>query len=45
MTPCMALKKMTGNAVAYLRALSIERLGVGVDPLTTSEMHWRKRKM
>ena len=33
MMVCMAEKTMTGNAVAYLRALRSERRGVGVEPV------------
>jgi hypothetical protein len=41
----MALKKMTGNAVAYLIAFAIDLRGVGVDPVTISEMHCLNRKI
>lgn len=44
-TLCIALKMMTGNAVAYLTAFAIDFFGVGVEPEKTSDRHWRKRKM
>lgn len=44
-TVCIALKMMTGKALAYLAAFMSDLRGVGVDPVSTSDMHCRKRKM
>lgn len=42
-TVCMAERMMTGNADAYLSAFRIDFLGVGVEPVRTSDRHCRKR--
>lgn len=43
-TDCIALNIITGNALAYFSAFSIDFSGVGVDPVRISEMHCRNRK-